>query len=123
MEDRDVIQVVFLVLGGYGKIMKSEQVMVGLDMIQNISNMRAHDCLKSCNRIDLNTGLMEINWEISKLKKAIVKVSDKVVIITTVEKIDEKQKFLVCGIDEINRLIMEADRFLQGFGKMRLHVI
>ncbi|VAW26222.1 Transcriptional regulator, DeoR family [hydrothermal vent metagenome] len=109
-----------------GKLMKSAQVTVGLDMIQNISNMRADACFLSTSGIDIDTGLMEIDWEISQLKKAIIRVCDKVVIMSTVEKIDSKQRFLVCGIDKINHLITESDsdlNLLQGFKKRGVQVL
>lgn len=91
-----------------GKIMKRAQVTVGLDMIQYISKLRADACFLGSSGIDLG-GLMEIDWEISQLKRAIVNVSDKVVVMSTMEKIDTKQRFLVCGLESIHALITEGD--------------
>jgi len=109
-----------------GKLMKRNQVTVGLDMIQNISNMRADACFLGSSGIDINTGLMEIDWEISQLKRAIVKVCEKVVILTTLEKIDSKQRFSICGVDEINYLITEGDpeiSLLKGFKKRGIKIL
>lgn len=91
-----------------GRIMKSAQVTVGLDMIQYISKLRADACFLGSSGIDPG-GLMEIDWEISQLKRAIVGVSDKVVVMSTIEKIDTKQRFLVCGLESIHTLITEEN--------------
>lgn len=92
-----------------GKLMKRAQVTIGLDMIQYISRMRADACFLGSSGVDADTGLMEIDWEVSQLKRAIVSVSDKVVVLSTSEKIDTKQRFLVCGLEKINTLITEID--------------
>jgi len=109
-----------------GKVMKRAQVTVGLDMIQYISTIRADTCFLGASGLDIDTGLMEIDWEISQLKKAIINVSDKVVIMSTSEKIDTKQRFLVCGLDKIDTLITETDpetNFLQGFVKRGVRIL
>lgn len=92
-----------------GRIMKQAQVTVGLDMIQYISKLRADSCFLGSSGIHIDSGLMEIDWEISQLKRAIVEVSDKVIVMSTLEKIDTKQRFLVCGLDNIDVLITEKD--------------
>lgn len=109
-----------------GKLMKPAQVTVGLDMIQNISNMRADACFLGASGLDVDAGLMEIDWEISQLKKAIVRICDKVVILSTAEKIDTKQRFLVCGLDKINHLITEVnpnESLLQPYKKRGIHIL
>ncbi len=109
-----------------GKLMKRAQVTIGLDMIQYISKMRADICFLGSSGIDLDAGLMEIDWEVSQLKKAIVSISDKVVILSTSEKIDSKQRFLVSGLDQINTLITELDpesNALSGFRKRGIQVL
>lgn len=92
-----------------GKLMKRAQVTIGLDMIQYISKIRADACFLGSSGIDIDAGLMEIDWEVSQLKRAIVGVSDKVVIMSTSEKIDTKQRFLVCPLEKINTLVTEVD--------------
>lgn len=109
-----------------GKLMKRAQVTIGLDMIQYISKMRADLCFLGCSGIDIETGLMEIDWEVSQLKKAIVNISDKVVILSTIEKVDTKQRFLVCGLQQINTLITEVDadsNVLSSFRKRGVQVL
>lgn len=109
-----------------GKLMKRAQVTIGLDMIQYISRMRADLCFLGSSGIDIDTGLMEIDWEVSQLKKAIINISDKVVIMSTIEKVDTKQRFLVCGLEQINTLITEADpnaNALTGFVKRGIQVL
>lgn len=109
-----------------GKLMKRAQVAIGLDMIQYISKMRADACFLGSSGMDLDTGLMEIDWEVSQLKRAIVNISDKVVIMSTTEKIDTKQRFLVCGLEKINTLVTEGDPNspqLAGYKKRGIQVL
>lgn len=109
-----------------GKLMKRAQVTIGLDMIQYISKIRADACFLGASGIDMHTGLMEIDWEVSQLKKAIINVSDKVVVMSTSEKIDTKQRFLVCGPEQINTMITEIDpdsNQLSGYKKRGIQVL
>lgn len=91
-----------------GKLMKSAQITIGLDMIQYISKIRADKCFLGASGIDMSSGLMEIDWEVSQLKKAIIAVSDQVVVMSTAEKIDTKQRFRVVGLESIHTLITEV---------------
>ncbi|REE01157.1 DeoR C terminal sensor domain-containing protein [Marinoscillum furvescens DSM 4134] len=109
-----------------GKLMKRAQVTIGLDMIQYISKIRADACFLGSSGLDIDAGLMEIDWEVSQLKRAIVGVSDKVVIMSTSEKIDTKQRFLVCPLEKINTLVTEVDpesSLLAAYRKRGLQVL
>ncbi|MEN8248841.1 MAG: DeoR/GlpR family DNA-binding transcription regulator [Bacteroidota bacterium] len=109
-----------------GQLMKRAQITVGLDLIQNISNIRADICFLGASGIDLNSGLMEIDMEVAQLKRAVIEVSERVVIMATSEKVDTKQRFLVSKHNKITTLITEADPesdFLSGFKKRGIQVI
>lgn len=109
-----------------GKLMKQARITIGLDMIQYISKIRADACFLGSSGIDIDTGLMEIDLDESQLKKAIVNVSDKVIIMSTSEKIDTKQRFLVCELDRINSLITELNpeaSILEGYRRRGLQIL
>ena len=109
-----------------GKLMKQARITIGLDMIQYISKIRADACFLGSSGIDIDTGLMEIDLDVSQLKKSIVNVSDKVIIMSTSEKIDTKQRFLVCELDRINSLITELNpeaSILEGFKRRGLQIL
>jgi len=109
-----------------GRIMKRARIAIGLDMIQYISQIRADACFLGSSGIDIDAGLMEIDLDVSHLKKAIINISDKVIIMSTSEKIETKQRFLVCELDRINTLITELDPHsnkLEGFKKRGLQVL
>ena len=94
-----------IVLGG--KLMKNALVTSGSDMIKYISEIRADACFLSASGIDLDTGLMEIDWDVCQFKKAILEASDRSVIMSTKEKIGTKQRFLVSPLNNIHTLITE----------------
>lgn len=109
-----------------GKLMKRPLVTVGLDMIQYISKIRADACFLGASGIDVDTGMMEIDWEVSQLKKAIINVSDKVVVMSTTERIDTKQRFLVSRLEKINTLVTETDpdsNLLSSYRKRGIQVL
>lgn len=109
-----------------GRIMKQARIAIGLDMIQYILSIRADACFLGSSGIDIDVGLMEIDLDVSHLKKAIVSISDKVIIMSTSEKINTKQRFLVCGLDKINTLITELDKEtknLDAFKKRGLEIL
>lgn len=109
-----------------GKIMKKPRITIDLDMLQKINDIRADICFLGASGISVDSGLMEIDLEVAQLKKAIANVSDRVVILSTIEKIDTKQRFLVCGMDSISTLITEVDpnsKNLTGFKEKGLEII
>lgn len=122
LTDHPKIEVIFF----GGKLMKQARITIGLDMIQYIANIRADACFLGSSGIDVDVGLMEIDLDVSHLKKAIVKISDKVIIMSTSEKINTKQRFLVCGLDCINTLVTELDvesKNLEVFKKRGLQIL
>ncbi|MEN8249531.1 MAG: DeoR/GlpR family DNA-binding transcription regulator [Bacteroidota bacterium] len=92
-----------------GRIMKKPRITIGLDMIQYVGEIRADVCFLGASGIDINSGLMEIDLEVAQLKNTIAKVSDRVVVLSTYEKIETKQRFMVCRLDKITTLITELD--------------
>lgn len=122
LSEHSSIEVIFF----GGRIMKQARITIGLDTIQQVSNIRADACFLGSSGIDIGTGLMEIDLDVSQLKKALVNISDKVIIMSTSEKIDTKQRFLVCELDRINTLITELDpesKKLEAFKKRGLQVL
>ena len=108
-----------------GQLMKTAQITIGLDLLQSISNIRADACFLGASGIDLESGLMEIDMEVAQLKRAIIDVSDRVVILSTSEKIETKQRFLVSKLDKITTLITEGDpdsNLLKGYKKRGIQV-
>lgn len=109
-----------------GRLMKSAQIVMGMDMLSNISKIRADTCFLGASGVDLNSGLTEIDWEVSQVKQAIIEVSDNVVLLSTSEKLDTRHRFVVGGLDKINTLVTEVDAdssVFASYKKRGLHVL
>ena len=102
-----------------GKLNKQAQIVMGVDMLNEIATIRADRCFLGISGIDAHSGVTEIDWEVSKLKKSIMDVSDRVTVITTAEKVDTKHRFLVSGAERVDNLITEVDPESQIFAPYR----
>ncbi|MBV6646501.1 MAG: DeoR/GlpR transcriptional regulator [Cyclobacteriaceae bacterium] len=92
-----------------GRIMKSAQIVMSMEVLMNISKIRADRCFLGASGIDVSSGVTEIDWDVSQLKQSIIEVSDTVVVLSTSEKIDTKHRFIVGGLEKINMLVTEYD--------------
>lgn len=98
------IQVIFL----GDKISRSSQIAVGGEAISKINGIKADLCFLGINAID-ETGVSDNDWEVVQVKKAMIKASQRTVVLSIAEKINTHQRFSVCGLDEIDTLITDLD--------------
>jgi len=116
------VEIIFL----GGKILKEAQVTIGFDVVNALSDIRADLCFLGTSGLDLKTGLTEINWEVSHVKKVMISASDKVVSLATLDKIDTVQRYFVSELDKISSLVTEAnpeDPILGPYRKKGLEIL
>lgn len=92
-----------------GKLNKSAQVTVGIDVVNSISSIRADICFLGTGGIDTNRGMTEPDWEVAHIKKSMIQASDYVVAMCISPKILEVRKFTVVTIDKIDVMITDLD--------------
>ena len=66
-------------------------------------------CFLGANGIDAKEGITDSDWEVVQVKKAMVKSSAKVVILSISEKLNSVQKMKVCGLNQITHFITDLD--------------
>lgn len=98
------IQVIFM----GDRISKDSQIAVGGAAISRINSIRADLCFLGINAID-GTGVSDSDWEVVQVKQAMVKASRRTVVLSITEKINTRQRFMVCGLDEIDTIITDSD--------------
>ncbi len=98
------IQVIFM----GDKISKSSQIAVGGEAISRINGIKADLCFLGINAID-GAGLSDNDWEVVQVKQAMIKASQRTVVLSITEKINTRQRFKVCGLDEIDTIITDSD--------------
>lgn len=109
-----------------GRLNKNAQIVMGMEMLSEIASIRADRCFLGISGIDPYAGVTEIDWEVSKLKRAIMDVSDQITLITTAEKVDTKHRFLVSSVDSVDNLITETDpsnKVFNPYKKRGVHIL
>lgn len=92
-----------------GKLNKSAQVTVGLDVVSSISELRADLCFMGTGGINVLNGMTEPNWEVSHIKKCMIETSNKVIVLCTNNKINEIKRYSVTPLNKINTIITDLN--------------
>ena len=89
------------------KIAKTSKITVGLEAVSKIKELRADICFLGVNAINLENGVSDNDWDVVKIKKAMVESSRRLVCLTISEKINSQQAIQVCDTKKIDTLITE----------------
>ncbi|MCF6349159.1 MAG: DeoR/GlpR family DNA-binding transcription regulator [Flavobacteriaceae bacterium] len=92
-----------------GKLNKSAQVTVGIDVVNSISSIRADICFMGTGGIDINRGMTEPDWEVAHIKKYMIQASDHVVAMCLSTKIMKAKRYLVVPIQNIDTIISDYE--------------
>lgn len=87
------------------KISKNSKMTVGSEAIAKISQLKADLCFLGINAIDMQHGITDNDWETAQLTKAMIESSQKVVCLSTGEKINRFQPIHICDVNKIDVLI------------------
>lgn len=98
-----------------GQFSKNAQINIGAGVINDLSDIKVDICFLGANGIDVKEGITDSDWEVVQVKKAMIKSSAKVVILSISEKLNSVQKMRVCGLRDINYLITELDKLPESF--------
>lgn len=100
--DHPTIEVIFL----GGNLVKNSQISVGGEVISRLSDISADLCILGTNAIDIN-GITDSDLEAVQVKKAMIKSSQKSVILTISEKLGSSQRLRVSELSAIDYLVTE----------------
>ncbi|WP_281867747.1 DeoR/GlpR family DNA-binding transcription regulator [Flavobacterium sp. GSB-24] len=92
-----------------GKLQKQAMVTVGIDVVQVLSKIKADICFMGVSSIDVNQGLTEIGYEVSVIKKEMIRASDKVIALFTSEKMNSKMPHKVCDLDKLYAVVTDLN--------------
>ncbi len=99
------IEVIFI----GGKINKKSMVTVGIDVVQLLSGLSADICFIGVSSINISNGITDEGYEVSLVKKAMIAASDKIIALADSTKLNVRQNYNVCGLNEIHTLITELN--------------
>jgi DeoR/GlpR family transcriptional regulator of sugar metabolism len=92
-----------------GKLQKKAMVTVGIDVVQVLSKIKADVCFLGVSSLDVNHGLTEIGYEVSVVKKEMIRVSEKIVVMATSDKINASMPHQVCGLDKLDAIVTDLN--------------
>ena len=92
-----------------GKMQKNAMVTIGMDVIQVVSKIKADICFIGASGINVKQGLTEVGYEISIVKKAMIKASDRVISMFTSNKLDTKMPHVVCDLSQLDTIVTNLD--------------
>jgi len=108
------------------KVEKNSKITVGLEATSKIKELKVDLCFLGVNAISLENGVSDNDWDVVKIKKAMVESSRRLVCLTISEKINSQQPIQVCDSKKIDTLITELpadDLLLQPFVQAGITVI
>jgi DeoR/GlpR family transcriptional regulator of sugar metabolism len=109
-----------------GRLNKNANLHTGSSVINELSGLKADLCLLGANAFSVEDGLSDMDWEIVQVKKAIVRSSKKVAVLSISEKLNTSQRIQICDIGNINYLITELpanSHFLSAYSNTSLKII
>lgn len=92
-----------------GKIQKNAMVTVGIDVLQYLSGISADICFMGVSSINVKNGLTEKGYEVSMIKKEMMKSSDATICLLTSDKLNKKMTYSVCTLQEIDFIITDIN--------------
>lgn len=104
-----------------GKLAPNAYVCTGSTVISQLSEIQVDLCFLGTNGISIHGGVTDYDWEIVQVKKALIKSSKKLTLLSIAEKLDTNHKLQVCNLNSIDYLITELapdDQKLSGYSQV-----
>lgn len=81
-----------------GKLSRNTNIVTGAQVINELSEIRVDLCLLGTNSLSVDEGITDSDWEVVQIKRAMIKASQKVVILSIAEKLNSNQKNASCPV-------------------------
>lgn len=107
-----------ILIGGH--LSKNSHINTGALTISILSEIRVDMCILGTNGLSLEEGVTDSDWEVVQVKKAMIKASQKLAMVSIAEKLNSVQKMKVCNLNAISYLVTDRspeDKLLDGYTK------
>ncbi|MCI0921454.1 DeoR/GlpR family DNA-binding transcription regulator [Sphingobacterium rhinopitheci] len=101
-----------------GKLSRNTNIVTGAQVINELSDIKVDLCLLGTNSLSIEDGITDSDWEVVQIKRAMIKCSKNLAILSIAEKLNSNQKMRVAPLKEVNYLITElknTDKILKDF--------
>lgn len=89
------------------KLSRGSKITVGAETILKIQQIKADLCFIGINAIDILGGLMDNDWDVVQVKRAMINSAKKVIALSISEKVNTFEPLKICEADEIDILVTE----------------
>jgi DeoR/GlpR family transcriptional regulator of sugar metabolism len=90
-----------------GRVSPNTYICTGASVVAQLSEIRADLCLMGTNGFSVRDGLTDPDWEVTQVKKAMIRQSERTAVLSISEKKDTSHKLRVCPLHTIHYLITE----------------
>src|SRR5690606_15876879 len=84
-------------------------IVSGSQVINELSDLRVDLCLLGTNSLSIEEGITDSDWEVVQIKRAMIKCSKSLAILSIAEKLNSDQKMRVAPLKEVTYLITDMD--------------
>lgn len=102
---RSTVNVILLA----GQLAPNSYICTGSSVISQLSEIQVDLCFIGTNGLSTTEGLTDYEWETVQVKKALVKSSKKVAVLSISEKLETNHKLQVCKISALDYLFTDLD--------------
>lgn len=92
-----------------GQLSRSSHIHIGAAVINQLADIKVDLCLLGANGFSIQDGMTESDWEVVQVKRAMLRASKKMAILSIAEKLNSSQRMKVCDLNQINYLITELE--------------
>jgi len=101
-----------------GQLSKNAHINMGAKTVSELSEIKVDLCFLGANGIDFKEGITDSDWEVVQVKKAMIRSSRRLAIMSLGEKLGSVQKMKVCDLNALDYLITdrkETDEVLSAY--------
>lgn len=101
-----------------GRLSRNSYICTGASVVGQIMEIKADLCLMGANGFSIKNGVTDSDWEVMQVKKAMIRNSERIALLSLSEKKDLIHKFSVCPLHAIHYLVSErapADAFFTDY--------
>ncbi|MBP3943396.1 DeoR/GlpR transcriptional regulator [Sphingobacteriaceae bacterium WQ 2009] len=92
-----------------GKLSRNTNIVAGAQVANELADIKVDLCLLGTNSISLEEGITDSDWEVVQIKRAMIKCSSKVAVLSISEKLNSVQKMKVAPVRDASYLITDLD--------------
>jgi DeoR/GlpR family transcriptional regulator of sugar metabolism len=114
-----------VILAG-GRIFKSSQVTMGIETIRLLEKVRVDILFTGICSLHLGLGVTAPDFDEAEAKRIMVQSANKVVAITTHDKIGTAESFKVCNLQDVDTIITEIsnkDESFRPYRELGIHIM